>query len=72
MSKHHMHVWCGSLRWAGKAYTVEHAVIVAFSKRLPSNPSPLVRINDGKMNYYLDFSAAMKIAGYTPPKRRCR
>jgi hypothetical protein len=59
-----MKVQCGSLKWKGEAKSVKKAIIAALSKHLPSEPSELLGVYDGNIWHYINFKAALKIAGY--------
>ena len=65
-------VECGDFNWRGSARTLDEAIIGAFavSAKLPKNPSLLVRAKvaghrkSGGGWHYIDFAAALRIAGY--------
>ena len=58
-----MMVETGDLKWKGRASSVGEAVARAFVHP-PQTPGILVRIHDGFVFHYLEFWAAMKMAGY--------
>ena len=58
-------VQTGRFRWCGLAENVEEAVIAAFAKKPPERLGELVKIHDGFIWWYLDLTAALKLAGYT-------
>lgn len=63
-------VRCGSLKWKGTAENVDHAIINALSRELPDSPGTLLCVHDGLVNHYIDFRAALKLAGYTTRKTK--
>ena len=71
-------VECGDFHWRGRARDFDDAVIGAFAdnKRLPKNPSLLLRVKVGGHKAtdggwrYIDFEAALKIAGYKVVKTK--
>ena len=69
-------VECGDFHWTGEAYSLDEAIIGAFSKSLPKNPSILVRAKvadapaKGAGWHYIDLESALKIAGYTTKKTK--
>ena len=63
-----MKVQCGDLKWEGKASSIDAALIAAFAKDLPENPSTLLRVFASGVWQYIDFIAALKLAGYTVKK----
>lgn len=69
-----MTVRCGSVKWRGAAASVEEAIIAALTD-LPKAPAVLLRVHDGLVYHYIEFWAAMKLAGYNradfdPVRRR--
>lgn len=64
-------VLCGDFHWRGRAVDLDDAIIGAFSKRLPRNPSLLLRAHiEGRPWEYIDFKSALRIAGYTTVKTK--
>jgi hypothetical protein len=59
-----MKVECGSLHWQGKSNNVDGAIIAALCDDLPEQPSALLRVWNGRAWQYIEFKAALKIAGY--------
>ena len=59
-----MRVQCGSLKWRGKAVNTDDAIIAALGDAPPIHPSTLLRVFDGQLWFYIEFKAALKIAGY--------
>jgi len=58
-------VQTGTFRWKGMASCFNEAIVAAFARGLPKRLGELVRVNDGRMWWYIDPPTAIKIAGYT-------
>lgn len=56
-------VQCGSLRWHGEAGSLNESIKKALAL-LPKEPSILLRVSDGSVWQYIEFFAALRIAGY--------
>lgn len=72
-------VECGDFRWRGYAKGLDNALIAAFCKKVPKNPSLLVRVSVSGMRnrvkrsglwHYIAFESALKIAGYSIKKTK--
>ena len=69
-------VECGDFRWKGRAKDINDAVIGALARKLPRNPSLLLRARVGGHKakgggwYYIAFESALKMAGYTLTKTK--
>lgn len=58
-----MKVECGSVGWGGLAKSTDEAITKALVD-VPEAPGVLLRVHDGFIWHYIEFWAAMKIAGY--------